>query len=183
MTRTTTLSLSLARRSFAAAALPAVLAFAPVASAQSPVRPAMAAAPVVTADVNSISAAMKRLGFDLDADTDGVGDPKLSGKVDDLTFSIYFYGCDDDHANCKEIQFYGGFEKPDKIAPKKLAQRMLDWNRDKRFARGYIDKVGDPCIEQDVDMRGGMSVKLFESNFQHWRGMMQGFYGYIYAGD
>jgi len=147
-------------------------------------RPAAPApAPFVFATPESLSAFLKKEGYALEVSTDGEGDPLLSGKIDDLTLSIYFYGCDDEHKNCKEVQFYGGFQRPDKLAPKKLAQRVLDWNRDRRFARAYIDKVGDPCIEMDVDMKGGMPQALFASNFEHWRLMMQGFYGFIYAGD
>lgn len=32
-----------------------------------------------------------------------------------------------------------------------------DWNKSKRFSRAYIDGDGDPCVELDYDLEGGVS--------------------------
>ncbi|HEY4168655.1 MAG TPA: YbjN domain-containing protein [Reyranella sp.] len=47
-----------------------------------------------------------------------------------------------------------GFSKKG-VAP----QRILDWNRDKRFGRAYLDKVGDPWVEMDVDVEHGATTE------------------------
>lgn len=33
------------------------------------------------------------------------------------------------------------------------------WNRDKRYSRSYIDKDGDPVLELDLDLEGGVTDK------------------------
>jgi Putative bacterial sensory transduction regulator len=32
-----------------------------------------------------------------------------------------------------------------------------EWNKSKRFGRAYIDADGDPCVELDYDLEGGVS--------------------------
>lgn len=32
-----------------------------------------------------------------------------------------------------------------------------EWNKSKRFGRAYIDGDGDPCVELDYDLEGGVS--------------------------
>lgn len=32
-----------------------------------------------------------------------------------------------------------------------------EWNKTKRFGRAYIDTEGDPCVELDYDLEGGVS--------------------------
>jgi hypothetical protein len=39
-----------------------------------------------------------------------------------------------------------------------------DWNKSKRFGRAYIDGDGDPCVELDYDLEGGVtdeSIKVW----------------------
>ncbi len=42
--------------------------------------------------------------------------------------------------------------------------RINEWNRDKRFSKAYVDKDGDPCIESDIDLTGGLT----EENVHEW---------------
>lgn len=61
------------------------------------------------------------------------------------------------------IQLYAGFKDPCTI------QKTNEWNRTKRFSRSYIDAEGDPCIEADLDLEGGVSrdaVKEFVKTFR-----------------
>jgi hypothetical protein len=34
---------------------------------------------------------------------------------------------------------------------------MNDWNRDKRYSRAYLDRDGDPVLESDLDLDGGVT--------------------------
>lgn len=38
------------------------------------------------------------------------------------------------------------------------------WNRDKRFAKAYLDKDDDPWLESDIELNGGVT----ESNVKEW---------------
>jgi hypothetical protein len=58
--------------------------------------------------------------------------------------------------------------------------QMNDWNKTKRFSRGYIDKDGDPVMEFDLDLDdGGMSEALFIDNVEFWEVSMGNFKKHI----
>ncbi|MEY2558193.1 MAG: hypothetical protein QOE34_1618 [Verrucomicrobiota bacterium] len=61
------------------------------------------------------------------------------------------------------LQLYASFKKKTTIA------RINDWNRDKRYARAYMDKEGDPCLELDLDLEGGSSMGAVKEMFRTWR--------------
>ena len=60
----------------------------------------------------------------------------------------YFFIAED-HAS---IQAYAGFE-----APGAGLAEVNRWNRERRYSRAYIDDEGDPVIELDLDLVGGVS--------------------------
>jgi hypothetical protein len=37
-------------------------------------------------------------------------------------------------------------------------QQVNEWNRTKRYSRAYLDSDGDPVIELDLDLAGGVTV-------------------------
>ena len=40
---------------------------------------------------------------------------------------------------------------------KATVNSINEWNKTKRFGRAYIDAEGDPCVELDYDLEGGVS--------------------------
>ncbi len=51
------------------------------------------------------------------------------------------------------MQLYAAF-----IANQPQALPVInDWNRTKRYSRAYVDSDGDPVLESDLDLRGGVS--------------------------
>lgn len=77
---------------------------------------------------------------------------------------------------CESLQLYAGFSTDD---PPSL-ERVNEWNRKKRFSRAYLDEEGDPVLEADLDLAGGVAdgairafLDLFEENlraFAAWIG-------------
>lgn len=39
-----------------------------------------------------------------------------------------------------------------------------DWNRSKKFTKAYLDNDGDPVLEMDVDLEGGVTWKRIEDS-------------------
>ena len=39
-----------------------------------------------------------------------------------------------------------------------------DWNRSKKFTKAYLDNDGDPVLEMDVDLDGGVTWKRIEDS-------------------
>jgi hypothetical protein len=54
----------------------------------------------------------------------------------------------DDH---ESLQAYAAFK-----SDKATLHNINEWNKTKRYSRAYIDKDGDPVIELDLDLVGGV---------------------------
>ena len=62
----------------------------------------------------------------------------------------------------KNLQFYASFKK------KTTLGRVNDWNAGKRYTRAYLDKDGDPVLEADLDLEGGVSYGAVAEFFKTW---------------
>jgi len=62
----------------------------------------------------------------------------------------------------KNIQFYASFKK------KTTLGRINDWNSSKRYTRAYLDKDGDPVLEADLDLEGGVSYGALAEFIKTW---------------
>ena len=103
------------------------------------------------------------------------GDPKISGKVEGITYQVYFYNCTKS-ANCEDINFYAGFldNKPD-------LETINAWNRDKRFGKAYLDSDLDAVIEWDVNLENGITRENLDANFGVWALVLDQYTTYIGA--
>ena len=123
----------------------------------------------------SIVAALQAAGYAAQLDQPADGDPKIRSKSSGSSFTIFFYNCEK-HRNCTTIQFYAGYDT--KTAP--TLEVINSWNREKRFARAYLDKSSDPVIEMDLDLdSGGMTRALFTDNLDTWTSLMAAFEKHI----
>jgi hypothetical protein len=122
-------------------------------------------------DPDSIVRALRDGGYAATLGTDKVGDPMVTSGVGGTTFQIFFYNCTD-HRECATVTFHSGY---DLNAPVSL-DRMNEWNRKKRFGRGYLDGENDPILEMDVDLDdGGISPLLFIDNIEFWASVLGDF--------
>ncbi|MBS0658837.1 MAG: YbjN domain-containing protein [Verrucomicrobia bacterium] len=61
------------------------------------------------------------------------------------------------------LQFYASFKK------KVTFGRVNEWNASQgRYTRAYLDKDGDPCIEADLDISGGVAYGTLAVFFDKW---------------
>ncbi len=51
-------------------------------------------------------------------------------------------------------------------------QTVNDWNRTKRYSRAYLDDEGDPILESDLDLEGGVDRKRVEDFFRTFNGTL-----------
>jgi hypothetical protein len=110
---------------------------------------------------------MKRNGYSVEVVTDKDGKHIAASRgKDTYAFRLFLYGCDEGTmTNCKTVQFYSGFSP--KVKP--TLDAMNAYARENRWGRIYLDKVGDPVIEMDVDLeKGGMSEALFLDNVEYF---------------
>jgi hypothetical protein len=70
----------------------------------------------------------------------------LSAKIEGM--KTMFFIADDSES----IQAYAGF-----AAAKATLEQVNVWNQTHRYSRAYIDAEGDPVIELDLDLAGGVT--------------------------
>jgi len=121
-----------------------ILAVAPLLA---PARRATAADTAIQVVTEITPAELKRLmaeeGYAVSIDDDGVITWKLDG------FRTSMFTADDRQA----IQFHASFSDGNATLKK-----VNEWNGSKRFSRTYLDDDGDPHLELDLDLDGGVTI-------------------------
>ena len=113
---------------------------------------------------DSLVQALQQAGYAAKLGTDKVGDPMITSGVSGTTFQIFFYNCSD-HKACATVQFHSAYDLENPVS----LETLNEWNRAKRFGRGFLDKENDPVLEMDVDLDdGGLSAALFIDNVEFW---------------
>lgn len=112
-------------------------------------------------------------GVELGKDDDG--DPKVKWQHNNLNVVMYFYGCN--AGECNSLQAYAGLGMTNKPTPDKIIQ----WNKDKRFGRAYLDDDKDPCVEMDLSLIGGVttaSIEVFVNTFHTIKDLFAEYVGF-----
>jgi len=143
----------------------ALLAVAAPAAAQS----------VSAAWPGSIVDALQDRGYRATLTTDDYGDPKIESGTNGVTFSIYFYGCDDAGAQCRDLQFSAGFDMPDGLSH----VSANSWNAEMLMGRVWLDDDMDPFLNHYVVGVDGMSRRAFDRLLDGWDGAVSDFTSYI----
>lgn len=135
----------------------------------------IATAEITATNADVVMKAMQDFGLVATMGTDGEGDPKISSRVSDTKFSVYFYGCQE-NTNCTSVMIKAGYDLNTGIS----ALKMNEWNREKRFTKAYIDDEGDPFLEMDVNLDyDGVGNKNFEDTLDWWRLLVEDFEEFI----
>lgn len=105
---------------------------------------------------------------------DDIGDPLITGRIEGSKYGIYFYGCDDNHHNCNELQFSAGW------ADVEVALSDInEWNKTRRFGKAYLDEENDPILEFSVNLEHGVTPDNFDSTLDWWASALKEFKEYI----
>jgi hypothetical protein len=91
------------------------------------------------------------------------GAPRISGKIDGISYHLFLRNCSESHTDCEDLNFYAGF-----LDNKQPLDAINAWNRDKRFGRAYLDADLDAVIEFDVNVEYGISRENLDSSFAVW---------------
>lgn len=103
--------------------------------------------------------------------------PYIESSYHEMAFIVLFMNCDDNHRNCKTLQYYVGFSD----AKDTTLERINQWNKEKRFARCYRDDEGDPVIEMDVDLDfDGLPRQNVDESLTTWAALMDAFYEHLF---
>ena len=102
------------------------------------------------------------------------GDPMIEGKIEGVSYYLFFRNCADDNTQCEDLNFYAGF-----LDNKQTMEAINAWNRDKRFGKAYLDSDLDAVIEYDVNLEHGISRENLDSTFQVWSLVLKQYADYI----
>jgi hypothetical protein len=95
-------------------------------------------------------------------DKDDNGDPMVSGRIQGLKYSVWFYGCEN-HEKCTSIQFAAGYSDDF------TAEQANEWNKKYRWVKSF---AGDGSnFRMDVSFRGGITRANLEEQFSNWDSM------------
>lgn len=134
-----------------------------------------AAENLLASNPDAVMQAMQAEGFLVTRDTADDGTPRLSSRVSDSTFRVYFYGCEAEEA-CTSVQFSAGYDLDGALS----AARMNQWNSENRFSRALIDDEGDPFLRMDVMMaQDGIGGGNFAELLEIWRLLIEDFERFI----
>jgi hypothetical protein len=102
------------------------------------------------------------------------GSPRITGKIEGVSYTIYFLNCDESGKSCEDLNFYAGF-----LDNKQTFESINAWNRDRRFGKAYLDSDLDAVIEYDVNLEFGVTQKNFDATFSLWSLLLDRYAIYI----
>jgi len=97
------------------------------------------------------------------------------GKMDAGPFQMLPLECERPGENCAAIRLYLGFAMREKPS----IDRVNAFNRQTKDVRAYLDEEGDPAIEMDIPLSGGVSPAYLTGRILAWRQAVQGYQGYL----
>lgn len=120
-------------------------------------------------------ALLNTLGMDpeVPAKTDA-GNIKIRFEDGNGKSTLFLTGCDN-ATKCDRLQVHAGYSMSNKPT---LAQ-VNEWNRTKMFSRAYLDEDGDPHIEADLDLDGGVTREALKQFFKTYRVTVKAFTKHI----
>lgn len=105
---------------------------------------------------------------------DQEGDPLITGRMEGISYAVYFYGCTNGQ-DCTDVQFTAGFTLDTPVT----LDQINSWNYEKRFGKAYLDTQGDAVIEMNVNLDGGVCTDNFQDTVDFWGLVLREFTGHI----
>lgn len=138
-----------------------------ITSGERPARPGIAGAPP------QAILAFARARGDARLLEDEYGDPLIEAIADGRPYDITFYDCRG-HSDCQSVMLRAGF-----AGNGHSEADMAAWNRAQRFGKAYLDAAGNPIVELDVNLTGGVTAANLEDTFDRWTRTLDAFAGHV----
>jgi hypothetical protein len=97
------------------------------------------------------------------------------GKMDQGPFQMLPVECERPGDNCGAIRLYLGFSMREKPS----VQRINQYNSRTKDVRAYLDEEGDPAIEMDIALGGGVSAAYLTRRMAAWRTAVEGYRAFL----
>lgn len=117
-----------------------------------------------------VVALLQDAGLEPSLATDDAGDPLVRAQAGKTGFAVIFYDCDEAH-RCSFIQFRSFFTlRGDGPLP-----FVNEWNRARRLGRAFVDADGDPTLEHNLRLVGGVTPEWLKSQRDWFLLALRGF--------
>ncbi|MDX2235122.1 MAG: YbjN domain-containing protein [Hyphomonadaceae bacterium] len=131
---------------------------APVAAS----RPA-ASRSITALDLSGVLAALQGAGFTGEIKAEGQGAYVLA-RMDATPFQVFLGDCQPTGGRCADLELYAGFTG----TPRLPLARINGWNARTRYARAFLDEKGNPALQMDVSLRGGVTQENLKATLETW---------------
>ena len=128
----------------------------------------------VSASPEQIAQLLRAKGLSVETSTDNEGDPVLSTRSQGVTWSVYFYGCENGQS-CNAITFDSGYSATGRVT----LQNLNAWNNTKRYAYAVQRNDGSFAIRMDVLLSTGVSPEHWQQSYQLWETQLGAFLRHI----
>ncbi len=113
---------------------------------------------IITAvDESLIDQVLTQMQLDCDVQFDDNADPSWTFEHLGILISLIPYDAQTP-GSYESLLFYAGWSTQQPVS----LQAINAWNRDSRFGRAYLDSEGDPVIELDLLMTGGVTLETIQ---------------------
>jgi hypothetical protein len=95
------------------------------------------------------------------------GDQIVSTTTEGVEVEIYLYDChgDGDARRCTSMQYAAGFPPNASVT----ADKVNEWNRQKRYIKAYLTTGGSLYGEYDMDLSPGGTFEMLDDELDNWR--------------
>lgn len=118
-------------------------------------------------DVELIAAVLRENGYRAEIDQQDDGDPEINSGSQGVKWRLLFYACKE-NSDCSAVQFNAGLDLIDGVAE----SAAHTWNGKKRYGTSIIDDEGDPWLDFDINLKGGVTKENFEHSLALWEGVL-----------
>lgn len=122
---------------------------------------------------DTVEQVLRRMGLDFERSTDDDGNPKLAFRLATYPATLFFHDCEAE--SCTNLRIYGGFDMDDPPT----VEHINEWNRTKRYATAYIRDGGGLSLDNDLVIKGGVTLLAVEDFIINFRNRLSEFARHI----
>ncbi len=111
--------------------------------------------------VETMERVLRRMGLDYESSIDDDGDPKFEFKLATYNVVIYTNACEE--RECANLRIYAGFDS------KPSPETIIEWGRTKRYATAYLSEEGKARLDNDLVVKGGITLGAVETFILNFR--------------
>lgn len=128
-------------------------------------------------DTVLFSAILSEMGIDCDIKQASSGRPYISFPHQGLSVVAFLYDQIEDTDSYESLLLYVGWSLD--AADKPPLSVINEWNSDNRWVRSYLDSDNDPCLETDLLLDGGVTLRNIKNVINHFVAVANVFKGEI----